>query len=197
MFVCSSRGGPDNYYQWINAETGLVVHNGSTLVIQSVSFNNSGEYVCEASNEAGSGSNSSTLNSMLICPISTCAFNVHFFPGPVYITKGPTDVIAALNMSIHFSCEFKSRSPVTAQWLFNDIAIENAVVVTTPNQSTLYLNELTLSQSGNYTCLLTNGIVESVEATGLLIIGKLFIYMYYTFYFVVFFRSTGSYNQSS
>lgn len=70
-FNCSSRGGPDNTYQWINAETGAIVHNGSMLVIESVSFDNSGEYVCVASNEAGSGSNSSTLNSKhdnAICP---------------------------------------------------------------------------------------------------------------------------------
>lgn len=71
---------------------------------------------------------------------------------------------------------------MTAQWLFDGSIIDNAVIITTLNQSILYLSEVALSDSGNYTCLLNNGIVESVEATGLLIIGK---YMFKSIHKVV------------
>ena len=63
-FECSSGGGPDNEFQWINLQTGDIVHIGPQLNIDSVIFTDGGEYECQVSNIAGFGSAVAALNSM-------------------------------------------------------------------------------------------------------------------------------------
>ena len=54
------------------------------------------------------------------------------------------------------------------------VVIDNAAIITSINESTLSLIEATLSHSGNYTCVLDNGIgIEAEMATSFLVVGKL------------------------
>ena len=63
-FECLSDAGPNNTFQWMNLETGDIVHSGPQLTIDSVMFIDGGDYECQVSNEAGFGSAISVLNSM-------------------------------------------------------------------------------------------------------------------------------------
>ncbi len=61
MFNCTSVGGPNNQYEWTHVNTGNIIHNESNLIIESTSFENGGVYLCNVSNEAGHGVNTSNL----------------------------------------------------------------------------------------------------------------------------------------
>lgn len=61
-FNCTSKGGPSNQYQWTHLETEEILHDRPTLLIESISFDNSGTYECLVTNEAGFGSEISVLN---------------------------------------------------------------------------------------------------------------------------------------
>ena len=64
---------------------------------------------------------------------------------------------------------------VNVVWLHNGSAlvIDIAAIDTDTNSSTLRLGEVGFSHSGNYTCILDNGIIEATMATSFLVVGKL------------------------
>ena len=61
MFECIASGGPDNIFQW--TYQGSPISDASTLMIDAVSINDVGTYVCTVTNDAGYGSNTSSLYS--------------------------------------------------------------------------------------------------------------------------------------
>jgi len=54
-FVCRTRGGPNNMYEWYKNPGGAVVGNGPTLVLFNISAVDGGVYTCNVSNLAGFG----------------------------------------------------------------------------------------------------------------------------------------------
>lgn len=91
---------------------------------------------------------------------------------PVFLTKGPENITTSVGDNVQFTCEFQSLLDVNALWLHNDIVIDSGTIQTTSNKSTLYLSEVTLSQSGNYSCELDNGIIGKVQASAELVTGN-------------------------
>ena len=93
---------------------------------------------------------------------------------PVLLVNGVTNVTASVGDNVTLTCKFLSLIAVNAVWLHNDSILDDAVVVTTSNDTTLYLSSVTESQSGTYTCILDNGIIEAAESSGSVTIGKSF-----------------------
>ena len=83
------------------------------------------------------------------------------------------DQTVAVGDTVELICTFKSLLHVTAVWMHNGSAvIDNAAIITSTNESRLSLIEVTLSHSGNYTCILDNGIIEIAMATSFIAVGK-------------------------
>ena len=97
------------------------------------------------------------------------------------LISGPKNQIVSSGDNVTLSCEFQSLLNTSVAWLFNGIQSNAGTVVTTRNRSTLYLQEVTTSQSGNYTCQLDNGISDPVESTGVLVIGRLVNILHFSY----------------
>ena len=74
LLNCSSRGGPNNQYQWTHVSTGVIVGNESQLSLHLISVNQFGQYKCVASNNAGSDNDTSLLNGKWL--IKTFTFTI-------------------------------------------------------------------------------------------------------------------------
>jgi hemicentin len=60
---CSSRGGPNNQYQW--SHSGVSVGNESSLTLELSSISEFGQYKCTVGNQAGNGTDSSYVQGLL------------------------------------------------------------------------------------------------------------------------------------
>ena len=89
--------------------------------------------------------------------------------------RGPEDQTVNIGGDVTFSCEFKSLLPINVVWLFNNTTLSpnsDLTITTTQNTSTLFLNDVSESDVGTYTCQVDNGVSEPVSESGQLIVGK-------------------------
>ena len=89
--------------------------------------------------------------------------------------RGPEDQTVNIGGDVTFSCEIKSLLPFNVVWLLNNTTLSpnsDLTIATTPNTSTLFLNDVSESDAGTYTCQVDNGVSEPVSESGQLTIGK-------------------------
>ena len=84
----------------------------------------------------------------------------------------PKDQLVDVGDNVTFTCGFQSRLDINVTWYLDDEILTDNKIVTSENQSTLYLYEVDESYSGNYTCEIDNGILYAVTGTGELTVGK-------------------------
>ena len=100
---------------------------------------------------------------------------------PILLLGGPEDQTVEVGSNVTMTCQFLSTIDIQVEWIFNDepLSVDNGSVTiyTSENSSILQLYDVQISDAGNYTCQIHNGIFDLVEATGELIVGKL---LYFT-----------------
>ena len=109
--------------------------------------------------------------------MNVSVYYYYSYTDPVLLVNGIENVTTSVGSNVSLTCAFLSLVSVSVDWLYNGSEIVqgvNVVIETTSTYTTLYLNDVTESQSGNYTCILYNGIIETTVSYGSVTIGKLF-----------------------
>ena len=145
-FLCSAKGGPGNYLQWLkNGEdvSNIIDNSENNLTLTDITVSGDGAvYTCVASNVAGTG-------------IASVSLNIH----PVLIDH-PMDVMTTNGTNETFTCNAIAFPPPTYIWhKVDDILPETA---NGESSSTLILSPAVFGSEGEYYCNATsNGITVS------------------------------------
>ena len=166
MFECIASGGPNNMFQW--TYQGSYISDASILTIDVIGIDNVGTYVCTVTNDAGYGSNMSSLYSKF----NACVFQINTMLSivPPIVELSPSDERVAIDGSVLFTCDYNSAIPVTVTWYHNGDVISNNIV-TNDTTSTLSLYDIALANSGTYTCGVEND-AGATNASAILQVGK-------------------------
>ena len=146
-FTAIAAGAPPLLWQWQFNGVAIPGATTSTLALNEVTTNQSGNYTVALTNAYGfDHSQVATLTVQNSAPI---------------ITMQPQTEAAAVGGSVTFSADAVGSLPLFWQWQFNGNAILNAT------NSTLVLGSLTTNQQGTYSVIVSNafGIVFSSNAT--------------------------------
>jgi hypothetical protein len=141
-FNVAVTGGQPLAFQWQEDGTNLTdgdnVSGSATtnLVLTDVTLAEAGTYTVVVTNAAGTVTSS---NAVLSIP-----------PSPPVFTLQPTNQSDYVTESAQFTVAVLGNPPFTYQWLFNSTNLPGAT------NATLTLSDLALSQSGNYSVLVTN-----------------------------------------
>ena len=119
--------------------------------------------------------------------LSTDDIFVFIDTAPV-ITQGPANQSIPIGESVTFTCSATGYPEAVFTWYYGNEMLDGAdTVITAPAQygslfeqmSTLVIDDLTLSNEGNYICNVNNG-VGTVEASATLNVeGRYHVYMCY------------------
>ncbi|XP_047666880.1 carcinoembryonic antigen-related cell adhesion molecule 1-like [Tachysurus fulvidraco] len=157
-FVCSASGSFLSFI-WLNDSSEItageriqITDNNSKLTITSVMRGETGPYECEAYN---------SINSNRSLP-----FNLTIYYGPenVAAAADPEEPIYSSGSNLKLNCSAESRPAAEFHW-----AVNGAKLVEMGQE--LKLNNLQISQSGNYTCIanntqtLQNSVSEPISVT--------------------------------
>ena len=88
------------------------------------------------------------------------------------ILNEPKDQLVEVGDNVTFMCTFETLNDVIVTWYFNDeIITDYNDIVTSENNSILYLYEVDESHSGSYICKIDDNIFDPINATGELTVG--------------------------
>ena len=144
-FSCSTEGGPENTLQWLKDGEDIgsdISGSENNLTLTSITIDDGAVYTCEASNAAGTGSASVSLN---ISPV---------------IVLHPVNIGISSGTNGSFMCEATAFPEPTYVWSrVGGELPESALGV---NSSTLTLSPAVFGDQGEYYCSATsNGITVS------------------------------------
>ncbi|KAI4876365.1 hypothetical protein NFI96_017830 [Prochilodus magdalenae] len=159
---CVARGNPPPAIKWYKDGV-LMKQAGSTeivngsLYIGSVSRQTAGEYQCQASNSEGDGTHTTQLK----------------VKGPPVIIIPPTDTVLNMSQNALLQCRAEADPPnMTYVWMkegenvYHIESLKTRVKVMV--DGTLLISSLKPGDSGNYTCMPTNGLPASPSASAVL-----------------------------
>ena len=151
-FICTSLGGPNNTIEWLKDGEifrEAVNQSSSMLKLVDISVMEDGAiYTCVASNAAGSGADSVSLN---ISPV---------------FEMDPMDVETSNGSEVSFTCTALAFPEPTYTWSRVDSELpDSAVGANTP---TLTLSPAVLGDQGVYYCNATSSEVSVMSDTGIL-----------------------------
>jgi subtilase family serine protease len=153
VFIVTAGGTPPLYYQWSFNGTNIVSATNATLTLTNVQFNQSGNYSVLVTNLYGS------TNSAI------AVLTVYGLP-PVLITQ-PTNETVIVGSTASFSVTASGTPPLYFQWSFNGTNIVNAT------NATLTLPNVQLTNSGDYSVLITNLYGSTNSAIAVLTVNPL------------------------
>ena len=145
-FTCSATGPPNPVITWSKLQGSVPasssVSSEGTLTIQNVRTDDSGSYVCNATNTAGT--NSSTVELKVFCSL-------------IYITKPTSFVVLYVGQALKISCPTSSGSEMMILWLYNGTTmLPPGALIETPD--TLIIPSLGRDHGGNYSCVSGNSL---------------------------------------
>ena len=100
--MCTSRGGPNNTYQWQANDTDIPGETMEMLMLADVGASTGGMYTCVVTNAAGDDSD-----------------NTYIFISPYFITE-PVDRLTANGSSITLQCVAEAFPSPSYQWARTD-----------------------------------------------------------------------------
>ena len=130
--VCTSSGGPNNTYQWLENGENLHGQNSDTLTLQNVTASTGGVYTCMVSNIAGSNS------------ASTFVF---IFP---YFINHPHSNEVSVGSAVLLICDAASFPSPDYLWQRSDGEIIRNDIVT--NERNLSISNVEYGDEGGYFC---------------------------------------------
>ncbi|XP_026075436.1 protein turtle homolog A-like isoform X1 [Carassius auratus] len=159
---CSARGNPRPTITWskdgrpIKPQNKVKITNGS-VSFHAVSRETSGHYQCDASNTEGNVSHVTLLKVI----------------GPPVIVIPPTDTVLNMSQDAKLKCQAEADPPnMTYVWqrqgedIYHIESLKSRVKVIV--DGTLLISRLIPEDSGNYTCMPTNGLPDSPSASATL-----------------------------
>ncbi|CAG9840565.1 unnamed protein product [Diabrotica balteata] len=157
-FAWMFRGVPIKQAKGINI--GSFGSRSSVLNIESVSWQNAGNYTCLVSNRAGISSHSAELLVKVLPHVTPFAFEDEANSGD----------------TVQVSCTAsKGDSPMTFAWMFNGVPItkNKGINIGTfgSRSSVLNIESVTWQNAGNYSCVVTNRAGISSQSAELLVKG--------------------------
>ncbi|RXN19918.1 turtle -like protein [Labeo rohita] len=159
---CAAQGNPRPTITWskdgrpINPQNKVKIMNGS-VSFHAVSRETSGQYECHASNTEGNVTHLTKLK----------------VTGPPVIVIPPTDTVLNMSQDAKLKCQAEADPPnMTYVWqrqgedIYHIESLKSRVKVIV--DGTLLISRLTPEDSGNYTCMPTNGLPVSPTASATL-----------------------------
>ena len=133
--VCTSSGGPNNTYQWLENGENLHGQNSATLTLPNVTASTGGVYTCMVSNIAGSN-NASTF--------------LFIFP---YFLNHPRSDNVSVGYSVLLICDAASFPSPDYLWQRSDGGnISNDIVT---NERNLSISSVEYGDEGGYFCTIS------------------------------------------
>ncbi|XP_077099061.1 protein turtle homolog B isoform X2 [Siphateles boraxobius] len=159
---CAARGNPRPTITWskdggpIQSQNKVKIMNGS-VSFQAVSRETSGQYQCHASNTEGNVTHITKVKVI----------------GPPVILIPPTDTVLNMSQNAKLKCQAEADPPnMTYVWqrqgedIHHIESLKSRVKIIV--DGTLLISRLTPADSGNYTCMPTNGLHVSPSASAML-----------------------------
>ena len=145
-FTCNATGPPTPVITWSKLQESVPasrsVHSEGKLTIQTVRTDDSGSYMCTATNAAGT--NSSTVELKVFCSL-------------IYITKPTWSVVLYVGQALKISCPASRGSEMMILWLYNGTTkLPQGALIETPD--TLIIPSLGRDHGGNYSCVSGNSL---------------------------------------
>jgi len=151
-FSVSAYGAPPFAYQWFFDGSTIDGSTNTTLTITNVQSWNQGEYKVVVSGLLSSVASSNALLSVV--------------PSPPIILKQPMNATVLSGGSANFAVSAKGSLPFTYQWQFNGSNIVNAT------DATLTLTNLTSSDAGAYTVIVSNSHGSAPSSDAILTLSR-------------------------
>ena len=133
VVLCSVQGGPSITYQWQRYGLDLLGETSDILLIANVSVADGGDYMCIASNAAGSGNSTSRL---LVTPT---------------ITTQPVDQLVSNGFTVAFTCVAESFPDPVYTW--EKYHEENSSFRAVSSGSVLLFQPAVFGDEGSYRCV--------------------------------------------
>ncbi|KAG8431338.1 hypothetical protein GDO86_019022 [Hymenochirus boettgeri] len=155
VLTCTAVGNPTPTISWSKLRAPLpwqhqVVNN--TLIIPKVALQDSGQYICNASNAEGFSEIFITLD------VET----------PPYATTLPDEVSASVGEVIQIQCLAQGTSPLNFHWSKVNGSLPNQATV---RESVLHINLAREEDSGTYRCVVRNKVGESEAFAQVSVVG--------------------------
>ncbi|XP_031619928.1 hemicentin-1-like [Contarinia nasturtii] len=138
---CKAHGFPVPELKWMH--NGQSISTNETLFIEHVSASNHGKYTCTATNENGA---------------TEIVVNLNVLFAPMSDTNETNQIIKVVqNHSVVLNCLMHANPEPIYEWYKHKVKISGA------NRSLLEIPGQSLTESGNYTCIVSNTVSSSVK----------------------------------
>jgi subtilisin-like proprotein convertase family protein len=154
-FSVVASGAAPLSYQWQLNGGPIANATTSSLTLNNVQTNASGNYSVAVTNPSGS---------------VTSAVAVLTVNGLPTITAQPAAQIVLSGANVNFSVTASGTAPLSYQWLFNGTALSNAGHVSGATTSTLALSNVQSADVGSYSAIITNVVGAVTSSAALLTI---------------------------
>ncbi|XP_072429742.1 hemicentin-1 isoform X3 [Chiloscyllium punctatum] len=157
-FPCPAKGIPKPVIKWLRngreltgTEPDVSILDDGTLLIDTVSPHDNGEYVCVAVNEAGTSERKYQLK-------------VHV-PPEIRENETPANISVVMNQPFSLSCDVSGHPIPIISWYKDGVSIGNRSIVQVLNAGkTLKVHKAATGDTGQYTCQTIN-IAGTAEKT--------------------------------
>lgn len=160
IFTCNATGQPQPEITWSKSEGALPVSRtiiqDAKLTILNAAVNESGLYVCTATNAAGSNSSVVELNVVRLSDVSDVTVETSI---SLYVYIGQTKTI---------QCPVTTDSNSSVQWLYHEaFALPDGVLIEGPKD--LKITSAEMRHGGIYTCVVRNSSSSTQTAANVTI----------------------------
>ena len=150
VLTADATGSGPLAFQWSKDGAPVAGATGRTLTLANVHLADSGAFAVTVSNAAG------TVTSNVATLVVSLA--------PPFITQQPESQMILVGETCVFAVAASGSQPFEYQWMKNGLAIPGATA------GTLVLNNLALTDSGDYAATVTNGAGSATSATATLVV---------------------------
>ena len=145
-FKCNATGTPNPVIAWSKSQESLPASNSvtsdGTLTIMNVTIDDSGSYLCSATNTFGT--NSSSVELKVFCALA-------------YIDKPNSSAVVYVGQALKLSCPVSGNPDEKLLWMFNGTrSLPQDALIEAPNL--LIIPTVRKDHAGNYSCLSQNSL---------------------------------------
>jgi hypothetical protein len=150
VFTVVADGPAPLEYQWLFNDAPILAETNSSLALNVVLPDQSGNYSVIVSNASGSVTSSNAVLTVIALPPS--------------VTRQPTNVTAYIAQTVVFSIQATGTPILSYQWLFNGAPIPGRT------GTILTLNNLQTTNAGVYACIVSNAYGAATSSNAVLVV---------------------------